>query len=76
MNFLSGSTVIQVADDFLLHVTVARLRAPAGSYHLKFETQFLRALDPQARRTAYSVTLPSDQLREISGLIEAITRGT
>lgn len=49
------STTIQLSEDYLLHVTVHPV--VGGAHHVKIESQWLGAKDPQARQTRYAVTL-------------------
>ena len=61
-------TVIPVSDDYLLHVSVVPVPS-VGGHHLRIESQWLAARDPQACQLQYSVTLPANQLAEIAGVI-------
>ena len=57
--------MIDVSEDYKLHVTVKPTQK-FDQYHLKLETQWLGAKDPNARQLAYSVTLPRHQMRAIA----------
>lgn len=65
------SSIIQLSDDYLLHVTVTP--ALEGSFHLKIESQWLGAKDPHGRQTRYAVTLPE---RELFDLASTLIEGT
>lgn len=57
--------MIDVSEDYKLRVTV-KPTPPFDQYHLKIESQWLGAKDPNARQLAYSVTLPRHQMRAIA----------
>lgn len=57
--------MIDVSEDYKLHVTVTPTQTH-DQYHLKIESQWFGAKDPNARRLAYSVTLPRHQMRAIA----------
>ena len=57
--------MIDVSEDYKLHVTVTPTQT-FDQYHLKIESQWLGAKDPNARQVAYSVTLPRHKMRAIS----------
>jgi hypothetical protein len=57
--------MIDVSEDYKLWVTV-KPTPRFDQYHLKIESQWLGAKDPNARHVAYSVTLPRHQMRAIS----------
>lgn len=57
--------MIDVSDDYKLHVTVTPTLT-FDQYHLKIESQWLGAKDPNARQVAYSATLPRHQMRAIA----------
>ena len=57
--------MIDVSDDYKLHVEVTPTKT-FDEYHLKIESQWLGAKDPNARQLAYSVTLPRHQMRAIA----------
>lgn len=57
--------MIDVSDDYKLHVTV-RPTPAFDQYHLLIESQWLAAKDPQTKRPIYSVTLPRHQMRAIA----------
>lgn len=58
------STTIQLSDDYLLHITVQPVTG--GAHHVKIESQWLGAKDPQARQTRYAVTLLEHELLELA----------
>jgi hypothetical protein len=65
--------MIDVSEDYKLHVAVTPTQAP-DQYHLKIESQWLGAKDPNARQLAYSVTLPRHQMRAIAvAVLEGLT---
>lgn len=57
--------MIDVSDDYKLHVTVTPTQT-FDQYHLLIESQWLAAKDPNAKRPIYSVTLPRHQMRAIA----------
>lgn len=57
--------MIDVSEDYKLHVSVQPTQV-FDQYHLKIESQWLGAKDPDARQLAYSVTLPRHQMRAIA----------
>jgi hypothetical protein len=57
--------MIDVSEDYKLHVTVTPTQK-FDQYHLKIESQWLGAKNPDARHVAYSVTLPRHQMRAIA----------
>ena len=65
--------MIDVSEDYKLHVTVTPTQT-FDQYHLKIESQWLGAKDPNARQLAYSVTLPRHQMRGIAiAILEGLT---
>jgi len=57
--------MIDVSEDYKLHVTVTPTPR-FDQYHLKIESQWLGAKDPNAKQLAYSVTLPRHQMRAVA----------
>ena len=65
--------MIDVSDDYKLHVEVKPTQT-FDQYHLKIESQWLGAKNPNARQMAYSVTLPRHQMRAIAvAILEGLT---
>lgn len=64
-------STIECSQDYRLHVTVTPVARPAGHYHLKIQSQWLGAKDPDGLQTRYAVTLPEFQLRAIAATILA-----
>ncbi len=62
-------STIECSQDYRLHVSVTPVLRPAGHYHLKIESQWLGAKDPEGRQTRYAVTLPKSQLHAIVATI-------
>jgi len=64
-------STIECSQDYRLHVTVTPVARPAGHYHLKIQSQWLGAKDPDGLQTRYAVTLPKFQLQAIAATIIA-----
>jgi len=64
--------VIEPNDSYRLHVTV-HPTTPEGYYHLKIESQWLGAENPEARQTRYAVTLSKGQMLDLT---DTILKGT
>jgi hypothetical protein len=65
--------VIEVTDSYRLHLTV-HSTIPDGYYHLKIESQWLGAKDPNGLQTRYQVTLSKKHLLELTETILEATR--
>lgn len=63
------TNIIEISQDYRLHVSVTPVARPACHYHLKIESQWLGAKDPQGLQTRYAVTLPQRQLYELAATI-------
>jgi hypothetical protein len=70
---LSNKRVINVTDSYRLHVTVSPT-IPQGHYHLKIESQWLGAKDPDGLQTRYQVTLSKKNLLDLTETILEATR--
>jgi hypothetical protein len=65
--------VIEVTESYRLHVTV-QPTIPDGHYHLKIESQWLGAKDPNGLQTRYQVTLSRKHLLELTQTLLEATR--
>jgi hypothetical protein len=65
--------VIEVTESYRLHVTVSP-SIPEGHYHLKIESQWLGAKDPDGLQTRYQVTLSRQNLLNLTETILEATR--
>lgn len=65
--------VIEVTESYRLHVTV-KPTIPDGHYHLKIESQWLGAKDPDGLQTRYQVTLSKKHLLELTETLLEATR--
>jgi len=65
--------VIEVTESYRLHVTV-HPTIPDGHYHLKIESQWLGAKDPNGLQTRYQVTLSKKHLLELTETLLEATR--
>ena len=65
--------VIEVTESYRLHVTV-HPTIPDGDYHLKIESQWLGAKNPNGLQTRYQVTLSKKHLLELTETLLEATR--
>jgi hypothetical protein len=65
--------VIEVTESYRLHITVSPT-IPEGHYHLKIESQWLGAKDPNGLQTRYQVTLSRQNLLNLTETILEATR--
>jgi hypothetical protein len=65
--------VIEATDSYRLRVTVSP-SIPEGYYHLKIESQWLGAKDPNGLQTRYQVTLSRQNLLNLTETILEATR--
>jgi len=71
--FVTNQRVIEVTESYRLHVTVSP-SIPEGYYHLKIESQWLGAKDPNGLQTRYQVTLSRQNLLNLTETILEATR--
>lgn len=61
--------IITVSASYLLHVSVSDVPSTREK-HLKIESQWLGAKNPEERQTKFAVTLPAHMLSEIAQAIQ------
>ena len=64
--------VLELSKDYRLHLTVHPTK-PDGYYHIKVQSQWLGAKDPDGLQTRFQVTLTKRQALELT---ETILEGT
>jgi len=64
--------IIELNDSYRLHITV-HPTTPEGFFHLKIESQWLGAENPEGKQTRYAVTLSKGQMLDLT---DTILKGT
>lgn len=64
---------LELNDSYRLHFTV-HPTIPDGYYHLKVESQWLGAKDPDGLQTRYQVTLSKKHLLQLTEMLLEATR--